>query len=70
MIVSQNDIVSIKAGATKTFSCDTPQGCNSAKTQVWHVKRLRKNPANVSDYRVCVDYDACTVSITAIAKDK
>ena len=69
MIVSQNDIVEIKAGATKSFSCETPQGCNSAKTQVWHVKRLRKMPANVKDYRVSVDYDTCTVTVNAVKYD-
>ena len=69
MIVSQNDIVEIKAGATKSFSCETPQGCNSAKTQVWHVKRLRKMPANVKDYRVSVDYDTCTVTVTAVKNE-
>ena len=43
------DIIGIKPGKSKAFICDSPKGCNSARVQVQHVKRMYL-PEGVANY--------------------
>ena len=63
------DIIGIKPGKSKAFICDSPKGCNSARVQVQHVKRMNK-PETVENYTVHTQWEDNIVVITAIAKQK
>ena len=61
------DIIVIKPGKSKAFICDSPKGCNSARVQVQHVKRMYM-PEGVVNYSVHTQWEDNIVVITAIAK--
>ena len=61
------DIIGIKPGKSKAFICDSPKGCNSARVQVQHVKRMYM-PEGVANYSVHTQWEDNIVVITAIAK--
>ena len=61
------DIIGIKPGKSKAFICDSPKGCNSARVQVQHVKRMYM-PEGVVNYSVHTQWEDNIVVITAIAK--
>ena len=61
------DIIGIKPGKSKAFICDSPKGCNSARVQVQHVKRMYM-PEGVENYTVHTQWEDNIVVITAIAK--
>ena len=61
------DIIGIKPGKSKAFICDSPKGCNSARVQVQHVKRMYM-PEDVENYTVHTQWEDNIVVITAIAK--
>ena len=61
------DIIGIKPGKSKAFICDSPKGCNSARVQVQHVKRMYM-PEGVANYTVHIQWEDNIVVITAIAK--
>ena len=61
------DIIGIKPGKLRAFICDSPKGCNSARVQVQHVKRMYM-PEGVANYSVHTQWEDNIVVITAIAK--
>ena len=61
------DIIGIKPGKLRVFICDSPKGCNSARVQVQHVKRMYM-PEGVENYTVHTQWEDNIVVITAIAK--
>ena len=61
------DIIGIKPGKLRAFICDSPKGCNSARVQVQHVKRMYM-PEGVENYTVHTQWEDNIVVITAIAK--
>ena len=61
------DIIDIKPGKLRAFICDSPKGCNSARVQVQHVKRMYM-PEGVENYTVHTQWEDNIVVITAIAK--
>ena len=61
------DIIGIKPGKLRAFICDSPKGCNSARVQVQHVKRMYM-PDDVQNYTVHTQWEDNIVVITAIAK--
>ena len=61
------DIIGIKPGKLRAFICDSPKGCNSARVQVQHVKRMYM-PEGVENYTVHIQWEDNIVVITAIAK--
>ena len=61
------DIIGIKPGKLRAFICDSPKGCNSARVQVQHVKRMYM-PEGVVNYSVHTQWEDNIVVITAIAK--
>ena len=61
------DIIGIKPGKSRAFICDSPKGCNSARVQVQHVKRMYM-PEGVANYSVHTQWEDNIVVITAIAK--
>ena len=61
------DIIGIKPGKLRAFICDSPKGCNSARVQVQHVKRMYM-PEGVANYSVHTQWENNIVVITAIAK--
>ena len=61
------DIICIKPGKLRAFICDSPKGCNSARVQVQHVKRMYM-PEGVANYSVHTQWEDNIVVITAIAK--
>ena len=61
------DIIGIKPGKLRAFICDSPKGCNSARVQVQHVKRMYI-PEGVENYTVHTQWEDNIVVITAIAK--
>ena len=61
------DIIGIKPGKLRAFICDSPKGCNSARVQVQHVKRMYM-PEGVASYSVHTQWEDNIVVITAIAK--
>ena len=61
------DIIGIKPGKLRAFICDSPKGCNSARAQVQHVKRMYM-PEGVENYTVHTQWEDNIVVITAIAK--
>ena len=61
------DIIGIKPGKLRAFICDSPKGCNSARVQVQHVKRMYM-PEGVENYSVHTQWEDNIVVITAIAK--
>ena len=61
------DIIGIKPGKLRAFICDSPKGCNSARVQVQHVKRMYM-PEGVENYSVHIQWEDNIVVITAIAK--
>ena len=63
------DIIGIKPGKLQAFICDSPKGCNSARVQVQHVKRMYM-PEGVENYTVHTQWEDNIVVITAIAKQK
>ena len=63
------DIIGIKPGKLRAFICDSPKGCNSARVQVQHVKRMYM-PEGVANYSVHTQWEDNIVVITAIAKQK
>ena len=63
------DIIGIKPGKLRAFVCDSPKGCNSARVQVQHVKRMYM-PEGVANYTVHTQWEDNIVVITAIAKQK
>lgn len=67
MAVSRQDIREIKAGRSKTFQCEDALACRSAQSAASQVLRLYK-PAGIEKYQTCIDYDACTITITAVPR--
>ena len=63
------DIIGIKPGKLRAFICDSPKGCNSARVQVQHVKRMYI-PEGVENYTVHTQWEDNIVVVTAIAKQK
>ena len=63
------DIIGIKPGKLRAFICDSPKGCNSARVQVQHVKRMYM-PEGVANYSVHTQWENNIVVITTIAKQK
>ena len=61
------DIIGIKPGKLRAFICDSPKGCNSARVQVQHAKRMYM-PEGVANYSVHTQWEDNIVVITAIAK--
>ena len=61
------DIIGIKPGKLRAFICDSPKGCNSARVQVQHVKRMYI-PEGVANYSVHTQWEDNIVVITAISK--
>ena len=61
------DIIGIKPGKLRAFICGSPKGCNSARVQVQHVKRMYM-PEGVANYSVHTQWEDNIVVITAIAK--
>ena len=61
------DIIGIQPGKLRAFICDSPKGCNSARVQVQHVKRMYM-PEGVANYSVHTQWEDNIVVITAIAK--
>ena len=61
------DIIGIKPGKLRAFICDSPKGCNSARVQVQHGKRMYM-PEGVANYSVHTQWEDNIVVITAIAK--
>ena len=61
------DIIGIKPGKLRAFICDSPKGCNSARVQVQHVKRMYM-PEGVENDTVHTQWEDSIIVITAIAK--
>lgn len=64
MNVRIEDILKIRKGSSKTFVCDSFQGCHSAKSMVYYANKCRK-PKNIERYRTSVDWENRTVVIKA-----
>lgn len=67
MAVSRQEIREIKAGRSKTFKCGSPLECRSAQSTASQVARLYK-PEGIEKYQTCIDFDACTITITAVPR--
>lgn len=63
MAVSVNDIVQIKAGKAKSFTCENPRQAKSGQSLVSYVKKYNRDrmPADVSDYETSIDGSVLTV---------
>lgn len=69
MLVRKDDILAIKPGRSKAFVLDRPQAVNNAKVMVTYVKNMGLVPDGVATYKVCCDYPANTIVITAVKKE-
>ena len=67
MAVSRQEIREIKAGRSKTFKCESPLECRSAQSTASQVMRLYR-PEGIEKYQTCIDYEACTITITAVPR--
>lgn len=65
MKVTVEDILKIRRGRSKTFALERPSECHSLVSLVGYVKKIRR-PSEVSNYKTTTDWDANTVTVTAL----
>ena len=63
MAVSVSDIVQIKAGKAKSFTCENPRQAKSGQSLVSYVKKYQRDrmPSDVSDYETSIDGSVLTI---------
>lgn len=63
MAVSVSDIVQIKAGKAKSFTCESPRQAKSGQSLVSYVKKYQRDrmPSDVSDYETSIDGSVLTI---------
>lgn len=67
MKLTKEDVLKIRAGASKSFALGSGLACNSARVIVQYVKRTCM-PENIADYRTITDWENHILTITAISK--